>query len=100
MIRWLLRALLAVALLVAAGLLLAPREPVEMPPPFDAGRLDSGVDSYLAAREARYDDIRPDSHKRVIWTGAPETRTPLAIVYLHGFSASSQEIRPVPDMVA
>ncbi len=100
MIRWLLRALLALALLLAAGLILAPREPVEMPPPVDEGRLDGGVDAYLAAREARYDDIRPDSHKRVIWTGAPETRTPLAIVYLHGFSASSQEIRPVPDMVA
>jgi len=100
MMRWLLRALLALALLLGAGLILAPREPVEMPPPFDESRLDDGIAAYLAAREARYDDIRPDSHKRVIWAGAPETRTRLAIVYLHGFSASSQEIRPVPDMVA
>ncbi len=100
MIRWLLRALPAAALLVGAGLILAPREPVKMPPPFDEGKLDGGVEGYLAAREARYDDIRPDSQKRVIWAGTPETRTPLAIVYLHGFSASSQEIRPVPDMVA
>ncbi|MFB9151032.1 alpha/beta hydrolase [Roseovarius ramblicola] len=98
--RWLLRAVLALALLLGVGLILAPREPVEMPPTFDTGTLDGGIDAFLAAREARYDDIRPDSHKRVIWAGAPETRTPLAIVYLHGFSASSQEIRPVPDMVA
>jgi len=98
--RWLPRALLVLALLLAAGLILAPREPVGMPPPFDNARLDGDIDAYLAAREARYDDIRPDSQKRVIWAGAPETRTPLAIVYLHGFSASSQEIRPVPDMVA
>lgn len=98
--RRLLRGALALALLAGAGLLLAPREPVAMPPPFAATALYGGVTAYLAAREARYDDIRPDSHKRVIWAGAPETRTPLAIVYLHGFSASSQEIRPVPDMVA
>jgi alpha-beta hydrolase superfamily lysophospholipase len=100
MMRWVLRVLLALALLVAAGFWLAPREPVEMPPPFDTGRLGGGVDAYLAAREAAHDDIRPDSHKRVIWAGAPETRTALAVLYLHGFSASSQEIRPVPDMVA
>ena len=100
MMRWLLRALLALALLLGAGLILAPREPVEMPPPFDDAALEGGIDAYLAAREARHDDIRPDSHKRVIWAGAPETRTPLALVYLHGFSASSQEIRPVPDRVA
>lgn len=98
--RWLWRGALALAVAVAAGLMLAPREPVEMPPPFDARALDGGVSAYLAAREARYDDIRPDSDKRVIWAGEAETRTPLALVYLHGFSASSQEIRPVPDLVA
>jgi len=100
MTRRLTRALAALVLLVAAGLVLAPREPVGMPPPFDDAALEGGVDAYLAAREARHDDIRPDSQKRVIWAGTPETRTRLAIVYLHGFSASSQEIRPVPDMVA
>jgi alpha-beta hydrolase superfamily lysophospholipase len=100
MTRRLPRALAALVLLVAAGLTLAPREPVGMPPPFDDTALDGGIDAYLAAREARHDDIRPDSHKRVVWAGAPETRTPLALVYLHGFSASSQEIRPVPDRVA
>ncbi|MDT8329357.1 MAG: alpha/beta fold hydrolase, partial [Roseovarius sp.] len=32
--------------------------------------------------------------------GERETRTALSIVYFHGFSASSQEIRPVPDLLA
>ncbi|WP_297774414.1 alpha/beta fold hydrolase [uncultured Roseovarius sp.] len=63
-------------------------------------KFGEGVDVYLEAVESAYDDIRPDSHKRVIWAGQRETRTPLSIVYLHGFSASSQEIRPVPDRLA
>ena len=98
--RWLWRGALAVAMLIAAGLVLAPREALEMPQPFDAATLDGGVTAYFAASEAHHPDIRPDSHKRVIWAKEPETRKPLAIVYLHGFSASSQEIRPVPDLVA
>ena len=36
----------------------------------------------------------------MICAGAAETKAPLSIVYLHGFSASSEEIRPVPDDVA
>jgi esterase/lipase len=35
-----------------------------------------------------------------VWHGAPGERTPLSVVYLHGFSASPQELRPVPDRVA
>ena len=54
----------------------------------------------LAAREAAHDDITPGTEARVIWAGAPEAETPLSILYLHGFSATSEEIRPVPDRVA
>jgi alpha-beta hydrolase superfamily lysophospholipase len=98
--RWIGRALLALAALVAAGLFLAPKEPLEMPPPFEPRRFGEGIGVYLETMESRFDDIRPDSHKRVIWAGERETRTALSIVYFHGFSASSQEIRPVPDLLA
>ncbi|MGX1003159.1 alpha/beta fold hydrolase [Roseovarius sp. MBR-6] len=98
--RWIGRALLALAVLVAAGLVLAPKEPLEMPPAFEPRRFGEGIGVYLEAMESRFDDIRPDSHKRVIWAGEQETRTALSIVYFHGFSASSQEIRPVPDLLA
>jgi len=98
--RWLRRGALALAVAIAAALLLAPREPVEMPPPFEPRRFGEGIGVYLEVMESRHDDIRPGSHKRVVWAGPRETRTPLAIVYLHGFSASSQELRPVPDLVA
>tara|TARA_Y100001933_G_scaffold230616_1_gene247821 strand:- start:669 stop:1637 length:969 start_codon:yes stop_codon:yes gene_type:complete len=94
------RRLLALAVLVAAAFAFAPREEIEPPPPFEPRRFGEGVGVYLEVMESRFDDIRPGSHKRVIWAGQRETRTPLSLVYFHGFSASSQEIRPVPDLLA
>ncbi|MFW2587705.1 alpha/beta hydrolase [Sagittula sp. SSi028] len=67
---------------------------------FDPARLSGGIDSYLAGVEAAVPDIRPGVAKRVIWHDAPETRAPWAVVYVHGFSASSEELRPLPDLVA
>lgn len=78
-----------------------PYEPVPLGAAFDAARLEAGVSDYLAAQEARFDDITPGVEKRVIWRpGHEERRTPVSILYVHGFSATSQEIRPVPDLVA
>lgn len=58
------------------------------------------VDAYLAAREAGVAALRTGAEKRVHWAGAPGVQTPLSIVYVHGFSATAEEIRPVPDRVA
>jgi alpha-beta hydrolase superfamily lysophospholipase len=77
-----------------------PYEDASFDAAFDETQLDGGVQAYLDAREAQVPDIRANSHKRVIWAGAAETKTPVSVVYLHGFSASSEEIRPVPDDVA
>jgi len=88
----------------AVGLLfwvLGPYEPVPLGAQFDPARLEAGVSAYLAGQEARFDDITPGVEKRVIWRpGHEERRTPVSILYVHGFSATSEEIRPVPDMVA
>ncbi|NNE54024.1 MAG: alpha/beta hydrolase [Sulfitobacter sp.] len=87
--------------LLALGLyLLGPYEESDLTAQFDEGLLDDGVARYLQSVEAAFDDITPGVQKRVIWAGAPEARTPWAVVYLHGFSATSEEIRPVPDQVA
>lgn len=69
-------------------------------PAFDAAALAGGVAPYLSAAEARYPDVKPGLEKRVVWHGAPETRTPWSVVFVHGFSGASEEIRPVPDRVA
>lgn len=94
---WCVVALLAgVAALVAFG----PREPAPLDMSFDRTLLEGGVAAHFARSEARFDDITPGTEKRVIWAGAPEARTAWSVLYVHGFSATSEEIRPVPDRVA
>lgn len=40
------------------------------------------------------------TEKRIRWHGTAGEKTGLAVVYVHGFSASRQEIAPVPELVA
>ena len=91
---------LALALCVAGLWLFAPREPVDQTERFDPATLGEDLDSYLAEREGVFDDITPGTQKRVIWAGEPGAKTALSLVYVHGFSATSEEIRPVPDRLA
>jgi len=93
---------LALVLVAAVALLFAfgPREPLDLTPDFDAALLPADLDAYLAAREATVGGIVPGAEKRILWAGPPGVRTDWAVVYLHGFSATSEEIRPVPDRVA
>lgn len=77
-----------------------PREPVDRVLSFDPARIGDDPAAYLAAAEAAFTDIVPGTEKRILWAGEPGARTALSIVYIHGFSATSEEIRPVPDRVA
>ena len=94
------RFLLYFATLLFAMWFFGPYEDVEFTTEFDETRLADGVDAYLAKVEAGFDDIRDQSEKHVIWAGAAEVKTPVSVVYFHGFSASAHEIRPVPDDLA
>lgn len=58
------------------------------------------LDGWLEEREAAVVALRPGAEKRVVWAGDMGARTDLAVVYIHGFSAAAEEIRPVPDRVA
>ena len=58
------------------------------------------LDAWLAAREAAVPALRADAAKRIVWAADPGARTDWAVVYIHGFSASLGELRPVPDRVA
>jgi alpha-beta hydrolase superfamily lysophospholipase len=94
---------LALLLVAAAALwLFFPREPVDRIIAFDATTLPdaAGLDAYLARQEARFDDIRPGQQRAIHWAGAPGARTVWAVLYVHGYTASPSEIRPVPDRVA
>ncbi len=100
----LLKWLVGIAIALWAGMLvldwIGPTEPVSLVPRFDPANLGEGLDAWLAAREAAVPGLRANAAKEIVWAGAPGQRTDWAIVYLHGFSASKGELRPVPDRVA
>ena len=60
----------------------------------------SQIEHRITMAESQITDIRPGLEKSIIWAGAPHQRTRYAIVYIHGFSASKEELRPVPDRIA
>jgi pimeloyl-ACP methyl ester carboxylesterase len=79
---------------------LTPRETAPLAITFDETLIGDNMTAYLATREARFDDITPNVGKQIIWARAPQQKTPLSLIYIHGFSASAEEIRPVPDRLA
>jgi esterase/lipase len=62
--------------------------------------LPANLDQYLERSEAAFTDIVPGTEKTIIWAGEPGVKTPLAVIYLHGFSATRQETAPLSDTVA
>lgn len=58
------------------------------------------LDAHLAAAEARLADVTPGAEKQIVWGPAGRVRAPWAVVFLHGFTASRQEMAPVPEMLA
>lgn len=94
------RVLAVLLALVVLAWVTAPKEVVDREIDFDPASLGADIPAYLAASEANFADIRPGVEKRIIWAEAVGAKTPFSIVYLHGFSATSEEIRPVPDLVA
>ncbi|WP_420409565.1 alpha/beta hydrolase [Hoeflea sp.] len=94
---------LVIFLIVAGGLLflLGPRPVIDSEVRFDEATLPEDIESYIRNAEARYDDLRPGNERQIVWAyPASQARTPLAIVYIHGYSASPGETRPMPDLVA
>jgi esterase/lipase len=65
--------------------------PLSLPPDLDA---------YLARSEAVYNDIVPGAEKKIVWAQTPGEQTPLAVVYVHGFSACRQDTAPLAALVA
>lgn len=90
---------IALLALVAALWAFVPRArvgPVAYEPAMQGGDLDA----WLAAREGAVEGLEPGTEKRIVWAGVPGVASAIALVYLHGFSATSAEIRPVPERVA
>jgi len=93
--------LLVLLALIVLAFALGSRVPVDTTITFDPKNIGPDPEAYLARREAEVKDIRPGLQKEIVWADpATRARTPLAIVYVHGFSASKGEVRPLPDRVA
>lgn len=94
--------ILIVALAVAVGALLTTPGALKHVP--SDPTLDDNLQGYLDDAEARVaadTAIIAGAEKRIRWyDGNADRRTPLALVYLHGFSATRQEIAPVGERIA
>ena len=99
------RVVVFVVLLLAAGAgalyLLGPRVASDTTVTFRDDSLGGDPQAYIAGSEARVANIRPGLAKEIVWAyPASRAKTPLSIVYIHGFSASKGEVRPLPEKVA
>ncbi len=98
---WLGRAALFLAVVALLFWGFGPREDASLEATFEPRKFGEGVQVYFESIESKFDDILDGVEKRVVWQpGAVEQRTPVSILYVHGFSATSEELRPVPDRIA
>ena len=58
------------------------------------------LESSINDAESQFADLVPEAKKQIRWFNNERVRSEYAIVYLHGFSASRQEISPVTERVA
>lgn len=98
------RVLIVIAALIAAlglAFALGPRVEIGPPAPHDPVPALAALDDWLATQEARYPDLTPGTERAIIWADPQhKARTPLALVYLHGFSATRVETAPLADQIA
>jgi pimeloyl-ACP methyl ester carboxylesterase len=60
----------------------------------------SSLEEFLAKKESQVSHIKPGCDSKIIWADTSKAKTPYAIVYLHGFSASREEGAPIHQDIA
>ncbi len=92
----------AVVAVAVLAVLLVALTPPQLKRDGVAPQLPADIDAYLQASEAAAAETFPliaDTEKRIRWQ-TPGERSDYVVIYLHGFSATRQEIAPVPELVA
>ena len=93
--RYVTLAVVVIIILLAAG----PR--VDLEYTIDTVTIPKQIEQYISDSENQFTDIRPGTEKKIIWANkTAHTVTPYSIVYLHGFSATRQEVAPLCDRLA
>lgn len=66
-----------------------------------APQLPQDLDAHVRKLENTIPDLVPGTEKTILWANPSRPqRTPLALVYLHGFSATRREISPAGERIA
>lgn len=92
----------AAALLVALAATAWSLTPPRLAGTTSVPEIPDDIDGWLAESERTVSnafELIPGTEKRVLWQ-QPGIRTRYSVVYLHGFSATRQEIAPVTERVA
>ena len=84
--------------LLAVAFGLGPMPPVDIQ--LKPVELPADLNRYLAETEARHPDITPGAEKTIVWAHPDQRQTDVAIIYLHGYSATRQETAPLSDQLA
>jgi len=58
------------------------------------------VEKQIKFDESSVPNLRSNIEKKILWAGKSSQRTPLSIVFIHGFSATRVEMSPVIEKVA
>ena len=68
---------------------------------FQNNQIGDDVEDYINFNEEKNKKILPWAKKNIVWYNKKnKNKTKLSIIYIHGFSASLGEIRPVPEILA
>lgn len=72
-----------------------PEKPVIQLPTLSVPESPDALETWIAEKEGRVANIRPDNQARIVWADSARRKTPYSVVYLHGFSASQGEGMPM-----
>ena len=94
-------AVLGLIAVLALAFVIGPRVPVDTTIRLDPYLIGDDPQADVEKVEAALPWIRDGLEKEIVWANPMvHAKTPLSIVYIHGFSASKGEVRPLPDEVA
>ena len=92
--------ILSISFILIVIFLLTKKE-ISFDKKFNPELIDNDIENYLHKSESKIVGILPWTKKRIIWNNPTlKSKSKIAIIYIHGFSASLGEIRPVPDILA
>ena len=60
----------------------------------------SSLEESIKVGEERFNNLRPNTEKKIIWADKSSIKTKISLVFIHGFSASRFELNPVIENVA